>query len=111
MEGNVKYAVQTNLTFDTPAKRDQMLQAIKNQIAGKLTWGLVVVAAGNDKLGKPNNMVEIRFDTEADMNKLFALIKDKMEQLPVLKGLLSKHLCPHDEMPKPCIISEEFEKV
>jgi len=93
----MKYCVMANLAFDTPAKNDTMSLAIKDQIAGKLIWGAVQHSKSVTEDGKPSNNLEIRFDTEADMNELFALIKNKMLKVPVLKGRLSKHPCPHDE--------------
>ena len=106
----MKYAVIGELSFDTPAKRDTLLTNIKDKLAGKLTWGDVVVAKGLSREGKPNINAVIRFNTEADMNEVFAFIKDRMVKVPVLKGVVSKHFCTHDSTNEPCIIEEEFSK-
>jgi len=107
----MKYCVQADLRFETPAKNDQMSQTVKDKLVGKLTWGLVNVSQGLSDDGKPSTGVTVRFDKEADMNELYALIKDRMVQLPVLKGRVSKHLCFHDkENRPPCVIQEEYVK-
>ena len=107
----MKYAVLANLRFETPTKRDQMSQVIKNKIAGKLLWGVTHIAEGISEDGKPFAGIELRFENKADMNELFALIKDKIATIPVLKGTVSKHDCTHDETSsKPCIISELYQK-
>ena len=106
----MKYAVIASLQFDTPARSDLMSQAIKEKIVGKLTWGAVNVSQGLSDEGKPNTGVEIRFNTEADMNEVYTLIKDRMLKLPVLKGSVSKHPCLHDIGGIPCVIQEEFVK-
>ena len=106
----MKYCVTANLIFENPSKNDQMSQAIKEKIVGKLTWGAVNISQGLSDEGKPNTGVEIRFNTEADMNEVYTLIKDRMLKLPVLKGSVSKHPCLHDIGGIPCVIQEEFVK-
>ncbi len=107
----MKYCVIANFSFDTPAKRDQMSQAIKDKIAGKITWGAVVVSQGISEENRESTSVEIRFDSKVDMDGLFALIKDRIETIPVLKGFVGKHNCSHDEvLAKPCVILEEYSK-
>ena len=107
----MKYCVMASLRFDTPAKVDQMAQAVKDFIAGKLLWGQAINATGSIIKDYPSNFVEIRFVNEADMNDLFDLIKDRMVKLPVLKGWVSKHPCLHDEeCPISCILSEKYIK-
>ena len=107
----MKYAVMANLSFETPAKRDQMSQIIKDKIAGKLLWGIAHISEGIDVDKKPFAGIELRFENKTDMEGLFALIKDKIALIPVLKGWISKHDCTHDESsPKPCIIGELYQK-
>ena len=108
----MKYCVMSDLEFDTPAKNDQMSQAVKDKLVGKLLWGPVTIIGGLGWDGKPNTSVVVRFDNEIDMNELYALIKDRMAKLPVLKGRVSKHLCPHDEGRNhpPCVFQEEYMK-
>ena len=108
----MKHCVMADLRFDTPAKNDQMLQAVKDKLVGKLTWGAVNVSKGLSEDNRPTTGVEVRFDNEADMDGLFNLIKDKMVQLPVLKGRVSKHFCHHDEGTNhpACVIQEEYIK-
>jgi hypothetical protein len=107
----MKYCVIHNLRFETPAKRDALDEAVKDKVAGKKAWGETVVQSGIDVEGYPFHNLEIRFDNKADMNELFALIKDKLDKIPVLKGAVSKHNCSHDEsLPQPCKITQRVEK-
>ena len=106
----MKYCVMHNLRLETPARRDKLADDIKLKIGGKKVWGETVISKGQDEKGYPSHSVTVRFDNEADMNYLYAFIKDKMSKIPVLKGVVSKHNCPHDEGGKSCIISEEYRK-
>jgi len=107
----MKYAVIAQLYFDTPAKKDKMTDEVKAFIVNKVMWGVLVNASGLTEKDESTNTISIRFDNEADMDNLYALIKDRMEKIPVLKGSVSKHPCSHDESsPHPCVISEEFIK-
>ena len=106
----MKYCVIGNLRFETPAKRDGFFNSIKIQIDGKTTWGELVNQSSTDEEGYPSHNLVIRFDNEADMDNLYALIKGRMEHIPVLKGTVSKHPCPHDEGGGTCVISEKYEK-
>jgi len=107
----MKYCVMHNLRFETPAKRDKLDDDIKLKIKDKPVWGETIISKGEDEDGYPTNGLEVRFDTEADMNEVYDFIKGKMEKIPVLKGTVSKHNCSHDEgTPQPCIITEETSK-
>ena len=100
-----------DLTFDTPAKNDQMAQAIKDKIVGKLIWGKANITQGLNENGQPNNVVEIRFEKEADADDLYNLIVDRMTRIPVLKGTVTAHPCTHDEEhPESCVITKKYVK-
>ena len=105
----MKYCVMANLTFETPAKRDTITKEFKNFLVDKLTWGKTKLSEGMDYEGKPSNGIIVRFDNRKDMDDLFALIKGKMDKIPVLKGEVSRHDCLHDEGGK-CEIWERFVK-
>lgn len=108
----MKHCVIANLLFNTPAKRDKLRKNIKLKIGGKKAWGDTLISTGEDMEGYPSYNLTVRFDNEADMDDLFAFIKDKMEKIPVLKGTVTKHNCTHDEkVPQPCVISEEYSKL
>ncbi len=108
----MKYCVMANLSFDTPAKRDTISQVINNFIAGKLIWGATQSLQSIGMEGNPSHNLLIRFENRADMDSLFEIIKDKMLKIPVLKGTVSKHDCPHDENPpKPCEVLLKWVKV
>lgn len=107
----MKYCVMHNLRFETPAKRDKLEDDVAAKIGGKKVWGETIISKGEDEDGYPANGLEVRFDTEADMNEVYDFIKGKMEKIPILKGTVSKHNCSHDEgTPQPCIITEETSK-
>ena len=107
----MKYCVMSNLRFETPAKRDVVHQAVQAQIAGKNTWGETLSHGGIDEDGYPYHNLAIRFKNATDMDELFALIKDKFDQIPILKGAVSKHHCSHDEGTRqPCKITKEYRK-
>ena len=106
----MKYAVLVGLSFSTPALRDNLDQAIKNRMLGKATWGAVGLGKGLDKEGNPSHSLEIRFERKADMDDLFSFIKGRMDALPVLKGVITKHPCDHDGSSKGCVIAEEYIK-
>ena len=106
----MKYCIMASLSFDTPAKRDGLASDIKTFIGAKHTWGETILNSANDEKGKPTHITEVRFQVKANMSDLFIFIKDKMLKIPVLKGTVSKHNCPHDEGGKPCVLEEEFKK-
>ena len=107
----MKYCVMSDLRFETPAKRDTVHQAVQTQIAGKDTWGETISQGRTDEDGYPRHHLQVRFVNGADMDELFALIKDKFDQTPVLKGTANKHHCRHDEgIMQPCKITEEYRK-
>lgn len=107
----MKYCVMHNLSFETPAKRNELEAAIQNNIVGKQTWGAVSMQSGTDEEGHPLHSLAIRFQNRADMDELFTLIKNKLDAIPVLKGKVSKHNCSHDEgTVHPCQITEEYSK-
>ena len=107
----MKYCVMHNLRFETPAKRGGLDEAVRNEVAGKPIWGKWISVLGEDEDGFPVHNLEIRFENIADMEDLFTLLKGKMENIPVLKGTISKHYCSHDEgTPQPCQITEEISK-
>ena len=106
----MKYCVLHNLRFETPAKQDAFNKDIKLKIGGKKVWGETIISSGNVE-GYPSHGLEIRFDTEADMNELYEFIAEKMRRIPVLKGKVTAHPCSHDEgIQKPCIIEKEYRK-
>ncbi|MBA7648193.1 hypothetical protein ES703_55976 [subsurface metagenome] len=107
----MKYCVMHSLRFETPAKRDGLDQAVRNEVAGKPIWGRMAMSSGQDEDGFPLHNLEIRFENIADMEDLFTFLKGKIENIPVLKGTVSKHYCSHDEgTPQPCQITEEISK-
>lgn len=106
----MKYCVATDLAFETSAKRDTMSQAVIDNIGAKLTWGEKIIQSGINDKGKPSHSLMVRFETKADMDDLFDLIKDKMIKIPALKGTVSRHDCPHDTGGI-CVISEIYEKI
>ena len=93
----MKYCIMSNLSFDTPAKRSNLSQAIRDKIVARMVWGKVTIVDSTDENNFPASNVEIRFDNETDMVEVFDFIKGRMEKIPVLKGFVSKHLCYHDE--------------
>ena len=110
---NMKYAILSTLSFDTPAKRDIMSSQLQAFIASRLTWGPTQMASGEDRDGKPSSSVEVRFLSQADANDLYDLIVDRIVHIPVLRGRVSKHNCTHDEVtdevsPQKCVPAEEF---
>ena len=107
----MKYCVIHNLRFEAPAKRDSLDNAVRNKIAGKSIWGETAIQNGTDEEGHPFHSLAVRFENEKDMDELFALVKDKLGTIPVLKGSISKHNCSHDEgTMQPCKITEEYSK-
>ena len=69
------------------------------------------MAKGIDGEGHLFHGLEIRFENKPDMDELFEFIRDKIDRVPVLKGTVSKHNCPHDEgTPQSCKIDEEYNK-
>ena len=107
----MKFCVIHNLRFETPAKQDTFHNDILVRIGGKKIWGETITVKGTDTEGYPFHNLTIRFENKADMDELFALIKDKVAQIPVLKGTVSKHKCSHDEgTVQPCKITEEYSK-
>ena len=107
----MKYAVLAQLSFSTPALRDNLDQAVSARITGKPTWGVVGFSKGIDLESNPSYGIEVRFDNQADMDDLYAFIKGRMDVLPVLKGEVSWHECSHDEgSPQSCQITESYEK-
>ncbi len=82
----MKYAVMANLRFETPAKRDSLDNAVKDNIGRKWTWGENVIQSGIDEQGYPSQTLLIRFYVKSNMDELFALIKEKIGKIPVLKG-------------------------
>jgi len=107
----MKYCVLHNLRFETPAKQDAFNKDIKLKIGGKKVWGETIISGGKDEEGYSTHGLAVRFDDQADMDEVFAFIKDKMSKIPVLKGSVSKHPCSHDESPpSPCMIEEEYTK-
>jgi len=106
----MKYCVMHNLRLETPSKRDKLDDDIKLKVGGKPVWGETVISKGKDEEGYPSHGLEIRFDTEADMDELYDFIKGRIEKIPILKGTVSKHYCSHDETPQPCQIIEEYSK-
>jgi len=107
----MKYCVMANLRLETPAKRDTLHNDVKARIGGKKVWGDTITGKSQDEEGYPSHNLVVRFDNEADMDDLYEFIKSKLNQIPVLKGTVSKHPCYHDESPaKPCIISEKVVK-
>ena len=107
----MKYAVMANLSFSTPALRDNLDQAIKARILGKPTWGTIGMVKGTDLEGRPSHGLEIRFNNKADKDNLYPFIKSLMDTLPVVKGKVSWHECSHDESPpRPCQIAESYER-
>lgn len=106
----MKFCVIANLTFETPAKRDSISQTISDKIAGKLIWGEVQSQKTISMDGLPSHNLLIRFENKTDMLSLFELIKDKMIQIPVLKGTISTHVCYHDVDSRPCVIDQKFEE-
>jgi len=111
MEIQMKYCVIHNLRFETPAKRDNLVMAVQDKIAGKKTWDETVNQNGTDEESYPSHSLLVRFENKTDMDELFALIKDKCGKVPVLKGTVSKHDCSHDEgIVQPCKITEEYSK-
>lgn len=106
----MKYNVSAELYFDTPAKRDTLGNDTVIRIGGKPVWGKTVVNKGQGEDGKPSTGVDVRFNNKADMDDLYDFLKDKMVKVPVLKGVISRHVCTHDELaPKPCV-PESYEK-
>jgi len=116
----MKYCVTAALQFSLPTLRSQMTQAIKDKIAwaivdniitvAKPHWGEVTLVEGTDEDGKPVINHTIRFDNKADMDELFALIKGKIDKIPVLKGRVSKHICHHDIGGRSCEPPQTFVK-
>jgi len=107
----MKYCVMHSLTFETPAKRDSLDEAVRSEVAGKPIWGKMAMSSGQDEGGFPVHNLGIRFENKADMEDLFTFLEGKMEKIPVLKGTVSKHTCFHDEgTPQPCQITEEISK-
>ena len=104
----MKYAVQGLLTFNVMAQRNLLRDELINQIANKTVWGEIDLRSG-EKEDNPNQSLQIRFNTETNMNEMFDWIKDQMVRIPVLKGVVSKHKCSHDENNDPCVILEKFE--
>jgi len=99
----MKYCVIADLQFSLPTLRSQMTQTLKDKLVDKLTgemlkriWGSIELTEGVSEGGKPLTSFIVRFDKQEDMEELFALIKDRIVKLPVLKGRVSKHHCPHD---------------
>lgn len=107
----MKFCVIHGLRFETPAKRDSLDQAVRNEVAGRPVWGRMAMSSGQDEEGFPVHNLEIRFENKADMEDLFTFVKGKMGKIPVLKGTVSKHTCFHDEgTPQACQITEEISK-
>lgn len=107
----MKYCVMHNLRLETPSKRDKLDDDIKLKIGSKPVWGDIITQSTIEEDGYPSHSLEIRFDTEADMDELYDFIKGRIEKIPVLKGTLTKHNCTHDESPpQPCVIDEEHSK-
>ena len=107
----MKYTVIAKLQLETPAKRDALTNELKTFIGRKLVWGETRTISDEDKDGKPISIIEVRFNVQANMDDLYALIKDRMQKIPVLSGSVSKHPCPHDEdANKSCVITEEYRK-
>ena len=92
-----KYAVQANLTFDTPAKRNKLHDELLTKLANKPTWGEVGIGASTDEDNRPAQSLLARYNYRADMNAMYEFIKDKMAKIPVLSGSVSRHVCGHDE--------------
>lgn len=113
----MKYCVQSELSFETSTDRDKLNSDCKSKIGSKETWGESVVVNSQDFAGHPYLVLGIRFENRADMDELFELLKGKMKttllhRSKVLKGIVSKHECYHDEpnLKRPCVISEKFTK-
>ena len=108
----MKYYVMANLQLETPAKRDQLVAAIKDELVGKPIWGKAILSEGTDLEGIPISSVEVRFDRKEDMEELLAFITERMEYIPVIKGQISKHPCSHDLAPdhQSCIDLEIYSK-
>ena len=104
------YCILANLQMETPAKRDTVDNDVKVRIGGKKVCGQTIISKGQDGKGYPTSNIEIRFENRADMEDLFAFIKDRMIRTPVLRGTVSKHDCPHDIGGTSCVISEEYNK-
>ena len=104
------YCVLANLRLETPAKRDTLNEEIKTFIGRKLVWGETRILSNVDEGNNPTSSIEVRFQVKTNMNDLYALIRDKMIKIPVLKGAVSKHDCTHDIEGIPCVISEEYTK-
>ena len=106
----MKYTVMSSLTFTTPAQADTLHNGFLAKIAGKPTWGKSLITKSTGQDGKPAHGMEIRFENAPDMQELFQFVKDKMIQLPVLKGKVSIHKCLHDTPgeDKGCVILNEY---
>ncbi|MBT9133159.1 MAG: hypothetical protein DDT33_01695 [Firmicutes bacterium] len=104
----MKYAVMANLKVLTKAKLDKLDSALRTKITGRKTWGEFVLTKGRQEPNGLSASLEVRFDTETDMNEVFEWVKGIMRRQRIT-GTISKHNCTHDEdIRQPCVILEEF---
>ena len=112
----MKYCIIAQISLDIQASRTKIVQTIKSKLVNNLTgetlkamWGGFELTEGISEDGKPAFGFIVRFDKKEDMDELFTLIKDRMKNIPILKGRVSKHPCPHD-IGGSCEIEEEYIK-
>ena len=106
----MKYAVNTSLEFDLPAKRNKWASDLQVELDNKSIWGESIVNSGTALNRNLQYGLTIRFNTEADMLRIFNFIKQKIDAIPVLTGSVSRHYCAHDEDNRPCVIAEEYRR-
>ncbi|MBT9143125.1 MAG: hypothetical protein DDT29_01524 [Dehalococcoidia bacterium] len=104
----MKYAIIANLRVPTQAKLDKLGGDLRTEIVGRRTWGEFVFTKGKQEPNGFSASLEVRFDTETDMNEVFEWVKAIMSRQKI-KGTISKHNCTHDEnIQQPCVILGEF---
>ncbi len=103
----MKHALLGNLTFNTSAKRDAVYTKIVTFLSDKPVWGNTTLSKGKDMTtGNPNISIEIRFNQRPHLDEIFDLAKTELNKLTGVTATFSKHVCYHDETPRPCVIEE-----
>lgn len=100
------------LRWETPSKRDTFKTDLDTKLTNIACYDRNV-RHGEDMDGNPQSNVDVRPEQSADADDLYNSIKNKMDNIPVLTGVVHWHDCSHSDPPdqwKPCKIEGKYEK-
>lgn len=106
----MKPRLQITATIDTAAHADQMVNALRNRLAGKNIFEEHALTRTTDIEGRPVLIFDIRFGAAIDRDDVWTFIRNQAQGPArdwILNISVARHECTHDDAAgTPCRVTE-----